>query len=313
MILLSFSNDCVVLATHLTGDCVTGGRPFAAGTRNNNPIITRNEIRGNLVNRTVVCEAGAVQRARREDSGSIGRVGCGVRTSSAVVGTRPPLADMRGSTAGLADTLAGGSRAHSSLLAAADALFASVVVAPAVVTYWKGTWTLMDEYVLTDRPVASAAVCAGLGVSIGLFMCVMQNVLSTAFNPDRGRLTYYVCSRMYTCVAGVACVASWRGVWNLLNVCVGDHSRTVLATTAAAMLALAALRGLRNIVAAPFAIVIDSPNDYFDVPTMFRTAPAISNAKVKCNIKTSHKDLIFNQRALKIFPILIDIYNIIKI
>ncbi|KAM3963636.1 LOW QUALITY PROTEIN: transmembrane protein fuseless [Aphomia sociella] len=178
---------------------------------------------------------------------------------------------MRGSTAGLADTLASGSRAHAALLETADAFFASVVVAPAVVTYWQSTWTLMDLYVLPDNPVMSAAACAAFGLFYDIFVCVFQSQLHKFLNPDSGRLTYYVFSRLYTYLAAVACVGAWRGVWNLLNECTGDSARTLLSTTAAATLSLAALRALRNICAAPFAVAVDSPQDYFDVPTMFRT------------------------------------------
>lgn len=178
---------------------------------------------------------------------------------------------MRGSTAGLADTLASGSRAHAALLEAADALFAAAVVAPAVVTYWQSTWTLMDLYVLPDRPVASAATCAAFGLCCDLLFSVFQSHLTKHLSPDRGRLTYYALSRLCTYIAGVACVGAWRGVWNLLNECTGDSARTLLSTTAAATLSLAALRALRNICAAPFAIAVDSPQDYFEVPTMFRT------------------------------------------
>lgn len=184
---------------------------------------------------------------------------------------------MRGSTAGLADTLAGGSRAHAALLEAADALFASVVVAPAVVTYWKSTWTLMDLYVMPDEPVSSAAACAAFGLCCDFLFCVFQTQLSKHLSPDRGRLTYYVMSRFYTCVAGVACVGAWRGVWNLLNECTGDSARTLLSTTIAATLSLAALRALRNICAAPFAVAVDSPQDYFEIPTMYRTVSFIEN------------------------------------
>lgn len=181
---------------------------------------------------------------------------------------------MRGSTAGLADTLASGSRAHAALLEFADVVFASVVVGPAVVTYWKSTWSLMDLYVLTDQQVSSAAACAAFGLCCDLLLCVFQTQLSEYLRPDRGRLTYYVFSRLYTCLAGVACVGAWRGVWNLLNECTGDSARTLLSTTAAATLSLAALRTLRNICAAPFAVAVDAPQDYFEVPTMFRTVSA---------------------------------------
>ncbi|XP_013196663.1 uncharacterized protein LOC106139712 [Amyelois transitella] len=186
---------------------------------------------------------------------------------------------MRGSTAGLADTLASGSRAHAALLETADALFASVVVAPAVVTYWQSTWTLMDLYVLPEDPVGSAAVCAAFGLCCDILVCVFQTYLSKILKPDHGRFTYYVLSRLYTCISGVACVGAWRGAWNLLNECTGNSARTLLSTTAAATLSLAALRTLRNIVAAPFAVVVDSPQDYFNVPTMFRTSPSRTSSR----------------------------------
>ncbi|XP_047019588.1 uncharacterized protein LOC124629949 isoform X3 [Helicoverpa zea] len=194
-----------------------------------------------------------------------------VRAGGSHSGALRHSADMRGSTAGLADTLASGSRAHAALLACADALFASLVVAPAVVTYWKSTWTLMDLYVLPEEPVGSAAACAAFGLCCDLLFSVFQTQLSKRLRPERGRLTYYVVSRLCTGVAGVACVGAWRGVWNLLNECTGSSARTLISTTAAAALSLAALRALRNICAAPFAIAVDSPQDYFDVPTMFRT------------------------------------------
>lgn len=180
--------------------------------------------------------------------------------------------NMRGSTAGLTGTLTSGT--NPALLEFADVVFASFVVAPAVVTYWKSTWSLMDLYVLND-PVASAAACATFGLCCDLVFCVCQTQLTKYLKPDRGKIVYYVLSRFYTCIAGMACVGAWRGVWNLLNECTGDSARTLMSTTVAATLSLAALRTLRNICAAPFAVAVDSPQGYFDVPTMFRTVSKV--------------------------------------
>lgn len=213
-----------------------------------------------------------LRRGRGRDVAIMQLGGAGGRAQSVGVGA------MRGSTAGLADTVAGGGRARAALLHLADAVFASVVVAPAVVAYWKATWTLLDLYTLPDSPVASAAVCAVFGLTCNLVLCVAQTQLTRLLAPAAAPHPWwwYVVSRAYTGAAGVACVAAWRGVWNLLNECTGDSARTLLSTTAAATLSLAALRSLRNICAAPFAIAIDSPQDYFDVPTMFRTVSVMS-------------------------------------
>lgn len=202
---------------------------------------------------------------------------------------------MRGSTAGLGESL-GAERPSAALLELADAVFASAVVAPAVVTYWKSTWSLMDLYVLPARPVASAAAVAAFGLCCDLVFCVFQTQLGERLRPERGKLAYYAVSRLYTCVAGAACVGAWRGVWNLLNECTGDSARTLMSTTVAATLSLAALRTLRNICAAPFAIAVDSPQDYFNVPTMFRTV-SMHDAHAK---KIRGLSLMLNQSALSV-------------
>ncbi|XP_022121334.2 uncharacterized protein LOC110997473 [Pieris rapae] len=179
---------------------------------------------------------------------------------------------MRGSTAGLGDTLATGSRARSLLLKFADEVFGSAVVAPAVVTYWRGTWSLMDFYVLPKEPVNSGIVALVFGWCVNFFLCVFQTLLSKHIRPDKGRFTYYVLSRLYTYVAALACVGVWRGVRNLLDAFTEGSAPTVIYITAAATLSLAALRSLRNLSAAPFAVLVDAPKDFFTVPTLFRTS-----------------------------------------
>lgn len=176
---------------------------------------------------------------------------------------------MRGSNAGIADTF-GISRTRTAVLEIADIIFSSLVVSPAVVTYWKSSWTLMDLYVLPEQPVISALISAVFGLCCDLVLCVCQTQLTKFLTPDRGRLFYYVFSRLYTYVAGVACIAAFRGLWNLLNECTEDSAKTLMCTTAAATLSLAALKVLRNISASPFAVCVDSPQNYFDVPTMFK-------------------------------------------
>ncbi|XP_049868406.1 uncharacterized protein LOC126368447 [Pectinophora gossypiella] len=177
---------------------------------------------------------------------------------------------MRGSTAGFVGTISGQPHSDSPLLQWADVLFSSAVVSPASIAYWKSTWTLMDLYIYPEDPLLNAAVCTAFGMCFSVFLCFFQFHLSKYISPDRGRVTYYVLSRLYSCVAGVTCIAAVKGVWNLMDECSGDGVSSVMWTTAAAILALAALRTLRNICAIPFVVVIDSPRDHFDVPTFFR-------------------------------------------
>lgn len=177
---------------------------------------------------------------------------------------------MRGSTAGFSGNFASRLHTDSTLLQCADVLFASVVVTPATLAYWWSTWNLLDMYVYPDDLLKSAFVSAVFGMCCSVVLCMCQFQLRGYINPDKGKVKYFVLSRMYSCVAGVTCVAAVRGVWDLMDK--GGEGLTALSwSTAASILSLAALRTLKNICAIPFVVVIDSPRDHFDVPTFFKT------------------------------------------
>jgi hypothetical protein len=52
-----------------------------------------------------------------------------------------------------------------------------------------------------------------------------------------------------------------------------------LGTTTASVIALAAMRTLRNISAPPFSITADYCDGYFQVPTMFRVSVSCTAAR----------------------------------
>lgn len=175
---------------------------------------------------------------------------------------------MRGSTAGLAEALEGESRPHRALLAVLDTLFSCMVVAPAVVGYWRGTWELANMYVCPERPLLSSLLSMGLGTVGHLTLMLSQGFLKKHLDPDRSRLNYYLWSRLYTVAYGVVSVNSWRGPWGLMEMLMGRGSST--APLLVSVVALMALRCLRNVTAPPFALALDRPKEYFDVPSMFR-------------------------------------------
>ncbi|XP_075224768.1 transmembrane protein fuseless isoform X1 [Lycorma delicatula] len=177
---------------------------------------------------------------------------------------------MRGSTAGITDGLRGTSKAHYAVLTVLDMILSALFISPLVVTYWRGTWCIMDYYVYPDRPDYSSYVSLGIGLSVLLFFTLLQGPITENLHPDKHRLTYYLLSRLYTAIFGFSCVNSWRGAWIFLDVFTGDSPDTVLATTLTSALLLGCLRSLRNISAPPFAIVTDRREGYFEVPTMFR-------------------------------------------
>lgn len=184
---------------------------------------------------------------------------------------------MRGSTAGITDGLRGHSPVHFAFLTVLDTLLSTLVISPLVVSYWRGTWQLMDVYVYPHHPLYSAAVSLGIGLGGILVLTMGQTLLADSLHPDRHRMLYYLCSRVYTAVFGVCCVNSWRGAWRVLDLYAGNGVDVVVAVTASAVVILAGARTLRNVSAPPFAIVTDRREGYFEVPTMFKYVSKVNS------------------------------------
>lgn len=177
---------------------------------------------------------------------------------------------MRGSTAGL--SVKGKSCVHYALLTVLDTLFASLVVTPLVVGYWRSVWCLTDIYLFPEDDVISALSSTAIGVAGHMVFTLNQFVLSRNFCPDKGRIAFYLVSRLYTVVFGVVCVNGWRGPWHLLHFQSKSEINSILATTIVSVVALAVTRTVRNIISTPFGVCADNAKGYFDVITMFRVS-----------------------------------------
>lgn len=151
-----------------------------------------------------------------------------------------------------------------------DIALALLIITPAVVTYWRVTWMLLDVYLLPKNRTLSTVIslCIGfIGVTI---FTVAQHRLKTFLNPWRSSFSYYLVTRCYTVLFGLACVNSWRGIWDGMNLLTGTSVPSVLASVLISIGILAVLGTLRNIIAPPVATLSDHYHGYFEVPTLFR-------------------------------------------
>lgn len=183
---------------------------------------------------------------------------------------------MRGSTAGLTDiTFEKGNPLHDALLAFLDVAFASIIVTPAILTHWRGTWNLWKMYVFPDDLFSSGITFIGIG-TIGQFIIIYaQNILDHTFHPDKHRLTFMTVSRLYTLIYAAIGIAGWLGMWDLLDVyCPPDISLLCTIIVVGSFL-LALLKGLRNVSSPPFGISTDNSKDYFVITTMFKSSVRI--------------------------------------
>lgn len=179
---------------------------------------------------------------------------------------------MRGSIVGIEDGLTSPKPGswHGILLELIDNLYAALVIGPLVVCYWRGTWNLMAEYIYPSHVPTSLLISLALGVGGHLFFNIFQAPLRSHLNADKHRLLFYVGSRLYTEIYGTICVNTWRGGWEIINLYTTHNVLYVVLITLACAIALALLKGLRNILASPFVVVCDTRRDYFDVPTYFK-------------------------------------------
>lgn len=159
---------------------------------------------------------------------------------------------------------------HEHLLQLIDYLYASLVVAPLVVGYWRGTWNLMAEYIYPSDLTTSLLVSLAIGIVGHLMFNLFQASFRQHLNADKHRIAFYVGSRVYTFLYGVVCVNGWRGGWQLIDLYTTHNVLYVVLITLGCLFLLGCLKGVRNVMSAPFILVNDSQQEYFDVPTYFK-------------------------------------------
>lgn len=155
-------------------------------------------------------------------------------------------------------------------LVALDAALSTAVITPVVVSYWRITWKLMDIYMVPGHKTWSIAASVSIGF-FGLFaFTLFQHRLKLYLKPRKHTVMYYVMSRGYTAAFAYSCVNSWRGIWDAMDIATGTRPHVVATSVALGICSLAFMRTLRNIIAPPIAILTDSYDGYFEVPTLFR-------------------------------------------
>lgn len=180
---------------------------------------------------------------------------------------------MRGSTAGLAEgAIVSSDSIHQAFLLSLDVMFASVVAAPIVVAYWRGTWNLMFWVLFPNDSFWSAISSCAIG-TIGHFtFFLFQEKFSQNFHPDKHRITFMLISRIYTAIYGIISVNAWRGLWMIHDIYVPPSVYILFAITFVSSILLVFWKGLRNISSSPFTISTDHSKDYFVVTTMFKAS-----------------------------------------
>lgn len=149
-----------------------------------------------------------------------------------------------------------------------DQIFSLILLAPAVVGYWRGTCNLLDIFLYPENELISSWISFFIGIIGHLIFTIFQKNIKNVLNPEKSKILYYIGSRLYTIVFAFICVNSFRGVWQLLEFYTDYEIKTVSITILISVTSLGVLRGIRSI-ASPYFLVTDYYSNYFEIPTRF--------------------------------------------
>ncbi|KAJ8730575.1 hypothetical protein PYW08_001988 [Mythimna loreyi] len=170
-----------------------------------------------------------------------------------------------------------------------DAVFSCFIVAPNVVSVWRGTWGLME---LKPQMFPFAQIYL-LGIVIHISFAILRTKLLSRSagawsSPEGGSISWVrerILSRVYTYVFILSNIMHWRGGWGLLDMSVDailpdleDPHRPVLigAITLTFYIAITILRSSRNLLASPFFLVTDGKEPTYIFSTRFSISLSLS-------------------------------------
>merc|ERR1719312_567782 len=117
--------------------------------------------------------------------------------------------------------------AREVLLAVANFTWSSLVVAPLVVLFWRGTWDLFDELIFPEFPALDAPSNesqkekSGLvSFFVGLFIRMILDLAKFhlgEFLNSKHVIVKKIGGLLYCAVYAIAGILFWRGTWYLMK------------------------------------------------------------------------------------------------
>ncbi|XP_014472937.1 PREDICTED: uncharacterized protein LOC106743524 isoform X1 [Dinoponera quadriceps] len=152
-----------------------------------------------------------------------------------------------------------------------DTLISLSIVGPLAIGFWRGIWTWMDLH----ADLFPDWFCFASGVFLHVIFAFYQDRCHDVYMDEwtkssaLGRLPYRALRILYTYVFGVACNAHWRGCWIIISDYYLMHIWITTCLMCLLLACLAILRCVRNLIAPPLLIFIDTPAHVFQFPTRY--------------------------------------------
>ncbi|XP_050404919.1 uncharacterized protein LOC126820829 [Patella vulgata] len=156
-----------------------------------------------------------------------------------------------------------------------DSFISILLFGPLASSFWRGTWGLADLYIFPENQLLSLCVSLVCGLLIYLTAIILQTQL-TSLNKKMNSPVFYIVSRLYSYILGIAIINYWRGLWGLVDLS-GFTLRSAGITTAISTIALVLCRGSSTSLGPPLFTITDIGRDeYFKITTIFKTKPGPS-------------------------------------
>lgn len=149
----------------------------------------------------------------------------------------------------------------NTILAVIDTCLCLFVFFPLSVIHWRGTWDLLDAYIIPDDLFYSSWVSFAIGATACFFGYMLQPQLSK-WSLGRGRICHGFVVRIYMYLFSWAILCYWRGTWNLMDLYMGEGIPNALLWYGIAIGLSVLFRTSRTIAGIPMQIQVDTDPEF---------------------------------------------------
>ena len=154
-------------------------------------------------------------------------------------------------------------------LAVLDSIWAVVVCLPALCLYWRGCWSLMDFYILSDHVPNKYWLMVALGSLMLVTFWLLEPL--NAHLRDASRVKYVLVTRVLFYYQGWLFMFYWWGLWGLFDHYIGQTPVELAGCFVGSLLSLILLGCLRSAMFPPYYIKLDTRPTLLKPENRFRT------------------------------------------
>ena len=122
------------------------------------------------------------------------------------------------------------------------------LITPAVASYWRGTWYILDLFVFPDDEVLSASMTFTASFGAIFLIMLVEDHLKEFLNDSRAKNALYLV--LFYPLAFIV-VTSWRGLWMMLDLFTTTSLTSACASHAVGFLILLSSKASSSIIAIP--------------------------------------------------------------